>query len=524
MTDVNIRSLGRNSFYAGIMQVWQIGSRFVITPIIITKLGLSGYGAWTLIFSICAYISMLDTSFGFAYAKFTAEYDQKGDYRKLSRILGSGIALVSGFGLIGLIVLWFFRGSILGVLNVPHDLMSDAKTALMIVGFCFLLRISFGSVYQVLAGLQRLDLQYKLTILSSMIEFIISLVLLTIGYGLLALAIGNFFGQLTGMVSGRILCYRLCPTLRISPLLVSREGLKEIISLGGRFQILQFMNTSLDQGLRMLISGICGISFLAIFELADKLIGLGNTLSGSIIAPLMPAFANIHAGNDKSKLESLYLQVSKIVSVTATVSLGFLFAFADQLITIWTGRDLPLSGWTIRVMIFSQFFVLLTGVGTASLRGKGTLRLELIYMIVSATLIVVLTIPAAIWGSYHHIIVTLVASQVAGAIWFLAAFSRSEELLFKNFWRHVVIRSALIGGSLTMAMMLVHPALTINIVSLPPRFSAVFDVMVWAPVFAILTTLFLWYATFSKSERQNLIHRLFFYRSSMSSASAVGSS
>jgi len=132
VTEVNIKSLSRNSICAGVLQLWQIGSRLFLTPLIIAKIGLAGYGTWTLLFGICAYVSMFDTSFGFAYTKFTAEYDRKGDYATLSEIIGSGIALITGFGFIVLCIIWFLRVPILQVLNVPGNLINDAKIALLI--------------------------------------------------------------------------------------------------------------------------------------------------------------------------------------------------------------------------------------------------------------------------------------------------------------------------------------------------------------------------------------------------------
>ncbi|MEK6676438.1 MAG: hypothetical protein AABZ47_12390, partial [Planctomycetota bacterium] len=167
--------------FAALAEVWRVGSRFLLTPLIIAKVGFDGYGTWALIFSVCGYADVLNTSFGFAYSKFTAEYDRKKDYDHLSQIISSGIVLIGGLGLVGWGIVFALRMSILRGLAVPDNLLNEAGIALPLVATTMVLRISYGCFFQVLAGLQRLDLQYKLNVFASIVEFVISIGLLIRG-------------------------------------------------------------------------------------------------------------------------------------------------------------------------------------------------------------------------------------------------------------------------------------------------------------------------------------------------------
>jgi len=341
--------------------------------------------------------------------------------------------------------------------------------------------------------------------LSSALEFGLALILLFSGYGLLGLAVGHLFGQSVGMISGRVICWRICPELHISPLRISKEGFRRVLSLGGRFQLLTFLNMTGDQGMRMLLSYLTGISSLAIYEIADKLVGLGRTVSSSIIAPLMPAFANLHAGQEHERWENLFIQVSKLVAATAGVSLGFLFVFADRLVMMWTGQDYPLAGWTIRITVCCNYLSLLTGLGTASLRGKGTLRLEITYVIVSTAIIFVLCIPAILYGGYHAIVVAFTVGQVIGSMWFLKAFANSEGLSFRAFCRDTLFRVSLISTAAATVAYIFSPAVMVSIPGWPARWNAVLDVSIGIPVFTVITGLLLLFGVFSRLERQNMV-------------------
>lgn len=508
MAEVNAKSLARSSLYAGLAQIWRIGSRFVLTPIIIAKLGLEGYGTWTLLFGICAYVSMFNTSFGFAYSKFSAEYDRKKDYGRLAEIIGSGIALIGGVAFLALSALWLLRMPILRVLNVPQGLLDDAGWALLIVAVCLLLRMSFGCVFQVLAGLQRMDLQHKMTILASALDFVVALFLLLGGHGLLALAGGHFCGQVVATGVAWILCRRLCPGLRISPFRASRWGLRQVVSLGGRFQLLSFLNTGIQEGLKMLISGLCGVSVLAVFELASKLLNLGRSMSGSLIAPLMPAFANLHSGGDIDRWRSLYVQSSKIVALAAVVSLVGLVVLADRLIVVWTGNEYPLATWTIRALATAHFLSLMTGVATAGLRGRGTIRLELTYAIISSTITVVSIVPAYLWLGYEGMVLTVLASQVVGSTWFLVVFAGQEGIGFARYLREILIRSAAIGAVAAALGFFLWPSTAGLVPAWPERWRAVFEVAVWGSVFASALGTALWFTVLTATERRYLIQRI----------------
>jgi len=203
MSQVTVGALGRNSLYGVVAQVWRIGSRFVLTPLIIAQMGLEGYGVWTLLFTIFAYVTIIDTSFGVAYSKFTAEYDAKRDYRGLAQIIGSGMTLVGLAAVGGLSVLWLGHVPILRTLGVPQAMLSQASQALLLLSACVLMQMSIGCVFQVLPGLQRMDLQHKLGIVGSVVEFAVSIFLLYRGWELLGLAVGYVCGQVTSTVAPR---------------------------------------------------------------------------------------------------------------------------------------------------------------------------------------------------------------------------------------------------------------------------------------------------------------------------------
>ena len=167
MAKVTLENLGRSSLFGALAEVWRIGSRFLLTPIIIGAIGFTGYGTWTLLFSVAAYLSMANASFGVAYTKFTAECVHSGEYDRLAGILGAGIASVGAVAVVGLAATWWLSEPILRGLNVPVELQADARIALLIVMSTVVARLTIGCTLEVLSGLQRVDLSHRLGITAS---------------------------------------------------------------------------------------------------------------------------------------------------------------------------------------------------------------------------------------------------------------------------------------------------------------------------------------------------------------------
>ncbi len=469
---------------------------------IIGRLGLEGYGVWTLLFSVVAYVTTFETSFGNAYSKYTAEYSARGDYVGLSRIVGSGLLLVGSVSLLALGLLAAIHRPVLAVLNVPSKMMQDASVALLLIAVSVLVRMSVGCVFQILGGLQRLDLRYKLDMLDMTVGFVLSLCLLLNGWGLVGLAVAFLGSQLFVTAMAWRSCRRLCPELRITPMLASREGMRKMISLGGRFQLILFLQLVFVQGLKMLISGLLGTVILAIYDIAYKLLNLGAAFAASVVAPLMPAFANLHAKSDRQRWSALLQKGLRMTAVVAILCYSFLFIFADQAILTWTGRSLPLAVWTLRCLSLPFLINVLTGVGTASLRGQGTVRLELRFLVLRTSMLVLLSMPGYWWlGGYKGLVYVSMLSILVGAVFFFITFAKSQSLSVWQYLGQSLGRPVVVLLPIVILVALLQQWITIPDMGLNARWTACVTVLVWGVFYAMVFGAAVWLGVLRPAER-----------------------
>src|SRR5580658_9733663 len=66
---------------------------FVMTPLILHRIGVAGYGSWAVFMAINGLTSLADLGLVGTLSKFVAEYYARQDFEALGRLLSSGLTL-----------------------------------------------------------------------------------------------------------------------------------------------------------------------------------------------------------------------------------------------------------------------------------------------------------------------------------------------------------------------------------------------------------------------------------------------
>ncbi|HEY1660300.1 MAG TPA: hypothetical protein VGG14_18245, partial [Candidatus Sulfotelmatobacter sp.] len=162
------RSLGakimRSVVFGGLRYVLVAPIPFLMTPLILHKIGVAGYGTWAVFLAINGLTSLADLGLVGTLSKFVAEYYARQDFAALSRLLGSGLALFLLLDLLIGTAVW--GASPLLVKRLFHG-TTVPSAELIVLLRCFLIVVAANILTQVFAsattGLQRLDLTHMVS-------------------------------------------------------------------------------------------------------------------------------------------------------------------------------------------------------------------------------------------------------------------------------------------------------------------------------------------------------------------------
>jgi O-antigen/teichoic acid export membrane protein len=175
----------RSVLFGGLRSLIVAPVPFLLTPLILSKIGAEGYGTWAVFLAINGMTSLADLGLVGTLSKFVAEYYAHRDFAALNRLLNTGLVLFGVLALVvivllcagtSLVVRVLFRGSSMS----GPQLSSFFRYFLIII----ILNISILLFSSVTTGMQRLDLTNVMSAFNILCAAILNAILLVRGWGL----------------------------------------------------------------------------------------------------------------------------------------------------------------------------------------------------------------------------------------------------------------------------------------------------------------------------------------------------
>ena len=192
---------------------------------------------------------------------------------------------------------------LLDLFKVQQSLKPLAGFMLLGTAFIFCLDLTLGCFRSLLEGMQRLVIVNKIYTATSFIEIGAILVLLYGGIGLKGMLYAYILRTCGNIAVCLLACFRLMPSLRISPLLFSREHFRQLFIYGGKMQVLGGIAMFLSSLDRMIISSMIGLAAAGMFEIGRKFPYTAKSVSGAAFGAFLPRAA--HLGGEWEREEIL---------------------------------------------------------------------------------------------------------------------------------------------------------------------------------------------------------------------------
>lgn len=339
---------------------------FVLTPIIITKIGDAQYGLWALMFSLIGYAGFLDLGVQQATIKLVAEYKGKDDVDRLNSIISTTLLYFLCIGVFVALLCWFVLPYVMHLFVEDIMLLSLSVNLLYIFGidviFCFLVNVFTG----VALGLHQYHFKSIVDIFCGVGRFFSTIYVLNAGYGLLGLAWINLALNIIATILLYISCVFINFKISISLKNVTLVSLKEIFSFGSKIFLATTSTRINSHTTIILVSYFLTTTMTAYYNVANRLIGSAQEVLWSLTASLFPVFSELSSKNSKNEVLDYYLQYTRyFLLLTIPVALGLIF-FGTPFISLWISDEYA-QGTRI-VLVLLSFGVLIAAFQPLSTR------------------------------------------------------------------------------------------------------------------------------------------------------------
>jgi len=418
------KSVSRNVAISIPSKVFYMVTRVFLPPIILGSVSLEEYGIWACCFILISYFG--STSFGLAnvYIRHIADFEARGEYERINQLLSTGLALVSGLSILIMIILYQLLPLAISWFEIPEELGVTAFWLFLGTMGGFALDLSLGLFGYALLGLQRFYEHTRIWVLSFVLEGLLIVAFLQLGFGIFSL-LWAFIIRYVFSISGHaIVCRRLLPTLRISPRYLDWESMRIFFRYGSILQISGLLATVIYSVEKIIAGFFLGIGAAGLFDVAEKFPALGSQIPSSMSGVFMPAMARMHSLKRRQELRDLYFKGCRYMAIITGLLMGFLAAFPGPILTAWLGNLERFPEAPFIMICFTLAFQLhvLTGPASALFKGVNRPSLELVYPLVQLLLIgISIGVASLFWDiSVTIIALTVSSSMVLSALIYLA--------------------------------------------------------------------------------------------------------
>ncbi|HBB65746.1 MAG: hypothetical protein A2X28_05990 [Elusimicrobia bacterium GWA2_56_46] len=459
MTQSLSHKIVKNTLFNAIGRFWGILVAVVLTPYIISRIGLDRYGIWTLVGVATSYFGLLDLGIGTSFVKYISEFHAKGDREKINRLINTGVIFYSLFAvlLIGLGV--GFIEPLLSILKIPRRLHDEAAIVFL-MGIVLFAMSNIVSVFGAIQGaLQRMDISNKLSLVFSIPAVIGTVLFLKYGFGLVGLMANNFIVLMLSSLANILIAFRLFPELKLSPFLFDKEMLRRLIGFGYKLQLSNITNIFAFQSDKVIIAYFLNVELVSLYQLGKTVVDKARELPLLLVSAIVPAASEISANGDDRKLRELYTRGMRYLALTGIPLLVFVFFTAPLIMSAWIGPGCDKAVLVIRLLVPAYMANYLTGMGSAMALGMGKPQFQLKASLVNLFVGLPLSILLAVNFGFTGIVFATFVSLSTGSLYFLVLFHRHLNYSLAELVRKAVVRPAVVSSLLGAAVFLTNAAL-----------------------------------------------------------------
>src|SRR4051794_14722263 len=262
-----------------------IATSLISVPFILDRIGLAGYGVWTLGLTLVLYVATAEAGLGPAIQRYVAVAAGAGRRGDVTRLLWSTLALYALAGAVAIAACALLAAPLADLLGVSARLRDDAIAMFRLIGPVIAVALLGSALGNVQQGLERFRSYAVSAMAGSVVYLTLIVVLLDGGRGLPGLALAAS-GQQAAMLAVRIVALRDVLFTRRPSALPAAER-RSILGFALRLQMTvlsTLVNTQTD---KLVVGAIASPTTLGLLGIGSQIAEAGRLVGGAALSPLI---------------------------------------------------------------------------------------------------------------------------------------------------------------------------------------------------------------------------------------------
>lgn len=320
---------------------------FVVTPILIHRLGDEAYGLWSMVMALTSYYALADLGLRGAAVKHIAQYDAQHDHDSVSSVVVTSLAV---YGFMALVVVLVVAGAAVVFPAVVHnEIIDDASLGwvVLLTGLGVALTL-IGQVFDAsLAAAKRFDRSNMVAVSMQILMATLMVVTVTRGWGILRMAMVTLAVTALNQATICVVASRTLRYVNLSPRRFQWSTARTLF----RFAILNFVQgvgrRAAKSAGTVIVGMMLGPAVACFYSIAENLVVKTNELAQGITTVLLPLASQLDAQKRRAALARTVLLAARVLTAMS-LGLAIVFIlFGEPLIDLWIGEGYSATAYPV---------------------------------------------------------------------------------------------------------------------------------------------------------------------------------
>lgn len=473
------RKIGAILSYAIIIVNMIIG--IVYTPILTSKLQQSEYGLYSLVTSIISYLTILDFGFGNAIIIYTARYKVTNQKEKEEKLHGMFFLIYIAIGIIaGIIgIILCFNVENLFANTMTNEELEKAQILMSILTFNLIITFPLSIFSSIITSYEKFVFAKLLNLARIILNPIIMLVLLNLGYKSIALVILNTILNIGTLVLNLLYCkFKLDIKLKFGK--IEKKLLKEISA----YSVWIFLNSIIDRiecNVDQFVLGIVsGTRVVAIYSVANQLNQMYLNFSVAISGVMLPKVTKMEeAGASDKEFTNIFIRTGRIqYIIMALIMSGFILYGKEFITLMWVGSEYEQSYIIACILMIPVTIPLIQNVGLNIIQAKNQYKFRVMVLLFFAVVNLIISIfLSKIYGGIGAAIGTAISMILGKTIFMNIFYYKKTHIDIPLFWKNILKMTIPILIAITIGIIIK----TINPIT--NKFNLIIEIFVYTLIY-----------------------------------------
>lgn len=310
---------------------------FVMMPFLIKTLGNELYGLWIVIASVVGSYYLLDFGLVQGVTRFVARAIQADDTEDANQTINTALVIYAILGCLIFIISVLIAGLFVDHFVDAQEKVSLVQILLIIAGLSIGLEFPAKAFPGVISAYMRYDIISVVRLIKTCIDALLIYLLLSNGYGLIAMAISTFFTSLTSTLMFVIVSKKLFLDLKIERQYVNKDIFKSLFKFSKWVFIVDLSNMLREKMDIWLIAFLMSSSVLTVYYVAVRLIDFSLQFLSQATGITAPLFMQHYTSGDQAKLNKAVIAFLKINFLLSSIFIAGFYVVGDSFIRLWMG-------------------------------------------------------------------------------------------------------------------------------------------------------------------------------------------